>query len=358
MRAAGAERPPGRTVGGATRRQNSFEQALSRYRDITTKALLESIPAKGPPHLYDLVSAYPRRLGKGLRAGLCLATCSAYGGNEQQALNSAVAVELFHNGFLIHDDVQDDSEARRGAPTLHREHGIGIAVNVGNATNLLALRRIMENRQMVGPDRSSAIVEETERMMRHSLEGQAIELGWIRDNVCQLESSDYLRMCLKKTSWYSFIYPMRVGATVALGAQPQDRFCQLGWYVGAAFQIQDDILNLTGEYARYRKEIGGDLREGKRTLMLIRLLNVCTRRERRTLERYLATAPSGRTHAGARRILDMMASYDTIDFARRCARQLAGAALVEALAAFRGVPDSPSKQFILETVLYTVNRDR
>jgi geranylgeranyl diphosphate synthase type II len=358
VRTAGAERQRGRAAGGLAPRSESFEQVLARYRDITTQALLTSIPATGPPHLYDLVSVYPRRLGKGLRAGLCLATCSACGGTEQHALNSAVAIELFHNGFLIHDDVQDGSEARRGASTLHREHGVGVAINVGNATNLLALRRILENRRIVGADRSSFIVEETERMMRHSLEGQAIELGWIRDNVCDLESKDYLRMCLKKTSWYSFIYPMRVGAIVAVGAQPLDRFCQLGWYVGAAFQIQDDILNLTGEYTKYRKEIGGDLREGKRTLMLIRLLNVCTRRERRALERYLATAPAVRTRTEARRLFDMMVSYDTIDFARRAARQLAGAALVEALAAFRDVPDSKAKRFILETVLYTVNRDR
>jgi geranylgeranyl diphosphate synthase type II len=165
-------------------------------------------------------------------------------------------------------------------------------------------------------------------------------------------------LCLKKTSWYSFIYPMRVGAIVLVGAQPIDRFCQLGWYVGAAFQIQDDILNLTGEYTKYRKEIGGDLREGKRTLMLIRLLNVCTRRERRALERYLASSRTARTRSEGKRLYDMMVSYDTIDFARRCARQLAGAALVEALAAFREVPESEAKQFILETVLYTVNRDR
>jgi geranylgeranyl diphosphate synthase type II len=358
VRRAAGERLPGSAAGRAVPRRASFERALERYRDITTGALLDSIPGKGPPHLYDLVSAYPRRLGKGLRAGLCLATCSACGGNEQQALNSAVAVELFHNAFLIHDDVQDESLARRGASTLHREHGVGIAVNVGNATNLLALGRILENRRIVGPDRSGFIVEETERMMRHSLEGQAIELGWIRDNVCDLESRDYLRMCLKKTSWYSFIYPMRVGAIVAVGAQPLDRFCQLGWYVGAAFQIQDDILNLTGRFTQYRKEIGGDLREGKRTLMLIRLLNVCTRRERRAVEGYLATSRGVRTRRQVKWLHDMMVAYDTIDFARRCARQLAGAALVEALSAFRDVPDSPAKRFILETVLYTVNRDR
>jgi geranylgeranyl diphosphate synthase, type II len=337
---------------------HAFEQTLARYRDLTTNALLASIPTNGPPHLYDLVSAYPRRRGKGIRAGLCLATCRALGGSEQLALNSAVAVELFHNAFLIHDDVQDESIARRGGPTLHRKHGPGIAVNVGNATNLLAMRRILENRAIIGPERATAIVGETERMMRHTLEGQALELAWISDNVCALEPVDYLRMCLKKTSWYSFIYPMRVGATVAGSARPASDFCQFGWYVGAAFQVQDDILNLVGKYARYRKEIGGDLLEGKRTLMLIRLLSVCSSRERGQVKRYLGKPRRERTPTQAGWLFDLMVRYETIDFARRAARQLAGAALVEALRELRDVPDSAAKRFILDMVMYVVSRDR
>jgi geranylgeranyl diphosphate synthase type II len=340
------------------RRSRSFERALGRYRDIATETLLASIPANGPPYLYDLVSAYPQRRGKGLRAALCLATCRAFGGNDEHALNSAVAIELFHNGFLVHDDVQDESLARRGGSTLHRQHGTGIAVNVGNATNLLAMTRIRENRSIVGPERAAFIVEETERMMRHTLEGQAIELAWIFDNVCDLEPADYLRMCLKKTSWYSFIYPMRVGATIAAGARPLNDFCRFGWYVGAAFQVQDDILNLTGQYERYRKEIGGDLLEGKRTLMLIRVLGVCTAAERRRLERYLAKPRRQRTATEANWLFDLIVRSDSIEFARRSARQLAGAALVEALQAFRNVPDSPAKQFVLDMVMYVVSRDR
>jgi geranylgeranyl diphosphate synthase type II len=335
-----------------------FEESLAQYRDLATRALLDLIPNGGPRYLYDLVSVYPRRLGKGLRAALCLATCGALGGSEQQALNSAVAAELFHNAFLIYDDLQDESIVRRGASTLHREHGNGIAVNVGNATSLLALRRVIENRRILGPATSWLIVEETERMMRYSLEGQAVELGWIRDNVCDLKPRDYLQMCLKKTSWYSFIYPLRVGAIVAQGAQESDRFCRFGWYFGAAFQIQDDILNLAGDYAKYRKEIGGDLWEGKRTLMLIHLLNRCTQKEYRALQYILRKRRSERASDDIEWIYALMLRYRCIELAQRSARQLVGAALIEALRAFRGVPDSDYKQFIFEMVLYVVNRER
>jgi len=336
----------------------SFEETLARYRDLTTRALLDVIPRAGPRYLYELIPSYPRRLGKGLRAALCLATCRALGGSEQKALNSAVAIELFHNAFLIIDDVQDESIRRRGGPTLQKEHGVGIAVNVGNGTSLLALQRLMANREILGPKLSAGVLQETERMMRQSLEGQAIELGWIRDNRCHLDPNDYLQMCLKKTSWYSFIYPLRVGAMVATGRElDAERFCRFGWYFGAAFQIQDDILNLTGRYSKYGKEIRGDLWEGKRTLMLVHLLEHCTPNERRNLKRFLAKPRDDRQRGEVEHVYNLMRRYGSIGFARTAARQLSGAALLEGLTAFRGLPDSQSKRFILEMVLYVTGRD-
>ena len=205
------------------------EAVLSRYRELTIDALLSDIPTAAPAWLYELVGAYPSRMGKGLRAALCLATCRTLGGDIEKALNSAVAVELTHNAFLIIDDIQDGSELRRGAPTLAAEYGLGIAVNVPNATNLLALQRLMANRWTIGPSLAWAILQESELMMRHSLEGQAIEVGWIRTNACDLVDDDYYRMCLKKSSWYTCIYPCRVGALIAEGRRDESgRFDRYG----------------------------------------------------------------------------------------------------------------------------------
>jgi geranylgeranyl diphosphate synthase type II len=285
--------------------------------------------------------------------------CKALGGSEKQSLNSAAAIELFHTAFLIHDDIQDGSERRRGGPTLHQTYGVGIGVNVGNAANVIALQRLIANRSKLGALATWRIVAETEEMLRQSLEGQALELGWIRDNVCELTTKDYLRMCLKKTSWYSFIYPLRVGAIIAKGSDLDPlSYIRFGWYLGAAFQIQDDILNLTGSYHLYGKEIAGDLWEGKRTLMLLHLLDHSAPRQRHAIKRFLAKPRSERKREEVAWLFQLMVRADSINFARRKSQQLAGAAFLEALTALRGVRESEAKRFILEMVLYVVQRNR
>ena len=320
--------------------------------------MLSEIPAAAPAGLYELVRAYPSRSGKGLRAALCLATCRALGGDLDKALNSAVAVELTHNAFLILDDVQDGSELRRGAPTLSAEHGVAVAVNVGNATNLLALQRLMANRWTIGPSLAWAVLQESALMMRHSLEGQAIEVGWIRDNACELVDDDYYQMCLKKSSWYTCIYPCRVGALIAEGAREgSTRFDRYGCYLGAAFQIQDDVLNLTGQFSRYGKEISGDLWEGKRTLVLIEYLRRCAPAERERMKRFLAKRRRERTEDEVLWMRDQLIGSGCVDTVRARARTLAEEAHAEALRAFQDAPDSDDKQFLLDLPFYMVERD-
>jgi geranylgeranyl diphosphate synthase type II len=336
-----------------------FEQRLSYYREIALNNLFDVLPSREPKqYFYDLLPEYPRRAGKGLRAALCLATCRAYGGRIQNAINSAVAIELFHNGFLVHDDIQDESIFRRGNETLHTQHGLGVAVNIGNALNLFSLQVLMKNREMLGAPLAWQLFSETSEMLRQTLEGQALELGWIRDNACHLTEQDYLRMVLKKTAWYTCIYPCRAGGLIATGGGINpDRFYRFGWFLGVAFQIQDDLLNLVGDYGRYGKEICGDIWEGKRTLMLIHLLNHCTSPEKSELEAILALSRQERSKEHIDRIYEMMTDYGSIDFGRQCAKQFAGAALYEFTNAFGRLPDSDDKRFILEMVLYMIERE-
>ena len=337
----------------------ALEQRMARYRDLTLDRLLAEVPSSSSDYLWDLVPIYPRRGGKGMRAALCLATCRTLGASLPKALNTAAAIELLHNAFLVHDDAQDGSNLRRGQPTLHQEYGLAVAINVGNALNLLALGRLLDNHVLVGPHASLELMRDAQEMLYRTLEGQALEVGWIRDNVCDLDFRDYYQLCLKKTAWYTTIFPCRAGAWIATGnrrdARRLDRY---GWYLGLAFQIRDDLLNLTGQAERYGKEIADDLLEGKRTLMLIHLFRSTQGRERQRLERFLETPRPARSADDAHWVLEQMATRGSLDFAQRTARRLAGAALAEAIEALRDVPDSADKGFLFELPLFVVERDR
>src|SRR3989441_13099212 len=175
---------------------------LKEYGDVTRVALCDYLGPREPRrHLYSLVADYPRRGGRMLRPSLCIATARAFGAGLEDAVRTAVALELLHNAFLVHDDVEDESDERRGRPTLHALHGVPLAVNVGDALTLLGLRALMDNRLRLGPWLTMRILEEAERMAREAVEGQAIELGWRRDNATELTETDYLPMGLKKTAW-------------------------------------------------------------------------------------------------------------------------------------------------------------
>jgi geranylgeranyl diphosphate synthase type II len=335
-----------------------FHERLSRYRETTLAGLLSAVPSGEPEkYLYGPLAAHLSRVGKAIRPALCEATCQAFGGDPAEARISATAIEMLHNAFLVHDDVEDESELRRGLPTMHAEHGAPLAINAGDMLTALSLRMLRENVSKLGTALTSRVYDEFDHMIRQSLEGQAMELGWVRDNRCDITEKDYLQMVLKKTCWYSFIHPCRIGALIATrDGVDLDRFNRFGSYLGTAFQIQDDLLNLTGDERRYGKEIGGDLLEGKRTLMLIHLLRQLDTREAARVAEHLGQPRAGRTTRDTRWILQLMESKGSLDHARRVTKQLAGAALYEFNNAFGSLPESDEKKFLNQIIPYMVSR--
>lgn len=231
--------------------------------------------------LRELVLEYPSRGGKALRPALSIAVCLGLGGHLDAILPTAATLELYHNAFLIHDDIEDESWWRRGKPALHIDHGIPIAVNVGDAMLSLSLQPLLDNVERIGLGPALRILRAVAHMTRQTVDGQAIELNWVRSNTWRLDDTDYLRMVELKTSWYSFITPLQAGA-IAGGAAPEHVTALecFGRHLGAAFQITDDLLNLRAVPEDYGKEIGGDLWEGKRTLMLLHALRCAPPAER------------------------------------------------------------------------------
>lgn len=336
-----------------------MKSMLAEYGADTLKGIHQYIPDKEPrKYLYQLVSEYPNRGGKGFRPGLCIAACKAFGGEQEDAQNSAICLELLHNAFLIHDDVEDESFFRRNKPTLHSTNNNAIAINVGDAMQVLGLYPLFNNREKLGDKVAMKIFLEVQHMVTESVEGQAMELGWRKDNACDLKEEDYLRMILKKTCWYTCIHPIRIGAIIGTkGRVNPEKFDRLGYFMGTSFQIQDDILNLIADEKKYGKEIGGDILEGKRTLMLIHLMENCNAQEHAEIKNFLSLPIRSRKSKEAAAILKLMHEYGSISYAKNTAQYLAGAALKEFYTIFSRLPDSKDKALIENIILYMINRE-
>jgi geranylgeranyl diphosphate synthase, type II len=334
------------------------EEELARYRSVVAAALESDLPRGEPTSwLYDLVAEYPGRDGKGLRPALCLATTEAFDGRPAEAVPSAVAIELLHNAFLVHDDIEDESELRRGRPTLHAEHGVPLALNAGDALAILGLGPLRRNAEVLGPRLAARIADEFVTMARYTLEGQAIELGWIRDRVEGLTPEDYLGLIMRKTCWYTTIHPLRIGLLVGtLGAGNPDRMVDFGFHLGAAFQIRDDVLNLVGDESLYGKEILGDVLEGKRTLLLIHLLAEAGGADRAFLDGFLARSRHDRTREEAERVRELMVAHGSLAFAEEYARLFALRAEDSYGHAFGVAANTAAGRFVRRLIGYMLER--
>ena len=295
---------------------------LRMYGAIVERAADASLPRREPvAQLYDLVRDYPTRAAKHLRPALLLASCEAFGGALDDALPVAAALELMHNAFLVHDDIEDGSELRRGRPTLHAQHGVPLALNAGDALTLFAMSTFYDGARRLGSMTAAAVHDELHEAVRRTIEGQAIELGWHRDGEVDLRPQAYIEMVLLKTCAYTTVYPIRVGAIIAGQDRADlDALTAFAAPLGVAFQVRDDLLSLERAGAA-GKDALGDLFEAKRSLAMIHLLQVAAPSEARFLRRFLRQRR--RTPAAVDDVLTMMHERGSITFAQSIADQLA-----------------------------------
>jgi len=340
-----------------------FSQMLEQMKGVKSRVdslLLEDILPKSHniaevELLYKMMRDYPERGGKGMRPFICVTSCRAFGGGEDDVLLTAASLEIFQNWILIHDDIEDGSELRRGAPALHRKYDWTLALNTGDALHGRMWQALLRNRERLGGERTLDVMDEFARMINETTEGQQMELSWVVSKNWRISEEDYYRMCTKKTSWYTVISPMRLGG-IAAGADPQTlgALIDAGTTLGVAFQIHDDVLNLSAG-AKYGKQYADDLLEGKRTLILIRLLQVGTREEKQRMIELFAM-PREERKAHLDEILEMIERYKVLTFANERASHL----LDEALATLRTIRwpgEREAVQRLEEIARYSVERD-
>ena len=340
-----------------------IEEVESHLRTVAKtvrRAMLDAIPDGEPAQwLYAPMREYPSRPGKALRPALCVSASRAFGSAPEGLLGVAVAIELLHNAFLIHDDIADGSEIRRGRPTLSAAHGMAAALNAGDGLAMVAGQVLRKATRQFSTELADKVWHEFDAMAMRTLEGQAIEIGWQVDNIEDLRPDDYLELIMHKTCWYTTIHPLRVGALIGSNGEadlaPMVRF---GFHFGAAFQIRDDLLNLVGDERTYGKEILGDLHEGKRTLSLMHLLSVATGADRVLLSDYLRRDRTDRSDDMVHTVRRLMDDYGSIDYTREYAEGILLVAEEYFEQAFTGAQPGPDLDFLRMLVPYVWARWR
>lgn len=250
-----------------------FTQFVSLWHPKVEACLAAQFDGKGKgdldTYLYRPFAEFSSRGGKRLRPILCLLGCMAAGGNPQDALSAAIAIENFQSAALIHDDIADEGDLRRGKPCLHRSEGIGIAINVGDLALVQTSNAILSDSSLE-PAVRCAMLDELSHMMLRTLEGQALDLGWVRDERWDITPDDYRNMATLKTAHYSAASPLAIGATLAQApSHTVEQLRSIGLAAGLAFQLQDDLLNLVGDPQAQGKDWRSDITEGKRTLIAL-----------------------------------------------------------------------------------------
>ena len=278
---------------------NSYLSAINEWIDLE---ITKNIPDGSPKDfLYDLIKEYPLRGGKKFRPALVFLCCELFGGDPKEAIITSLAIELFHNFALIHDDIEDRSEIRRGQPTLHKKHGTALAINAGDALFGLVYETLLKNFQILDKDTAIKIYRLINKVIRHTFEGQAMDIGWIEKRFFP-NKNEYKKMIVKKTGFYSGRGPCQFGALIGKASRQEINTVGIfGETIGIGFQIRDDLLNLTEKNelkaptpgsGGYGKEWCGDIVEGKRTLITIELLDRLSKKDSNYLKKILLKSRS------------------------------------------------------------------
>ena len=342
-------------LAGVDETPTTFESYLKSFADPVGELINSYIPQGShgdmDRYLYAPLYQYSENAGKRHRPLICFAACLAVGGDPDRAMSAAAAIEHFHSAALIHDDIADEAELRRGEPCLHLTEGLGLAINMGD----LALSMVngpVVNDPLLDDATKVRVISELISMTCRTVEGQALDLGWARDGRYDITPEDYLTMAVHKTAHYSGAVPLAVGAIVAGASEEQvEALRSYGLDTGLAFQIQDDLLNLVGTDEAKKKDFRSDITEGKRTLVVVHALQNAGAAARARLVEILSSKE--RDPEVLAEAVAIMEEAGSVDYARAYAENLsqnAKARLVEV------IEPSPYRDLLVSMADWFVNR--
>ena len=273
--------------------------SVEKYQDEFNKFLKNFIPPSHPNNLYDPVKYILSLNGKRIRPILTLLTCDIFKKEYKSALNAALAVEVFHNFSLVHDDIMDEAPLRRGTETVHVKWDLNTAILSGDVMLILAYQ-LFEN---YSGDTFVSLAKLFSKTAVQVCEGQQMDIDYTKQKIVSV--TQYLQMIEYKTA-VLIGAAMKMGAIVAKKSKSiQNNIYNFGRNLGLAFQIQDDYLDTFGDKEKFGKIIGGDIIENKKTYLFTRALELLDENNTKKL----LSLYSSKSDDSAKKILEVKQLY-------------------------------------------------
>lgn len=329
----------------------TIERKLKANSAKVNRYINNLLEPRRPEVLYEAAKHVVASGGKRLRPFLVLKSCELVGGNPDSAVPFAAAMEVLHNFTLIHDDIMDGDDLRRGVPTVHKLWGVPIGIASGDLLLTKVYQAMVEQATEGGLpcERVIACIEKVTDANIAICEGQVLDLSF--PSVTDVSEDDYLTMVGEKTSAL-FKACAEIGAIAGGGGLAEVvKLGSFAWDAGIAFQIIDDILGVVGDEKTLGKPVGSDLREGKKTLIVIHALKRASPIERKAITRVLGVKDAKTSEIEAAN--EALRSTGGIDYARAKAREYAD----KAKATLTLFPESQAKNDLLGLVDYFMKRN-
>ncbi len=318
---------------------NTFKEFVEAHRSHIYKKICDYVPVKEPVAHYKIMRDYIDRQGKYRRPGLVLLTAYLYGATLKDAIIPAAAQQLSEDWILMQDDVEDDSELRRGKPAAQKLYGWVHSFNASNTGQMAMWKMLDDYTREKGPVRGGAVYDKFYDMLSYTVEGQYIENEFIYNtkDLSKIEEPFYLRIADSKTCFYTVYGPMQIGALTGNASETDLKILkEIGYNAGIAFQITDDILDMIGDEKEFGKKNYGDLYEGKVTLIMLHTYKNATPEEKAKIDKIYKKKRTEKNEDEINYLRELIEKYEGIKYAESV-REKYGVKAKEAVERYIGI---------------------
>ena len=324
---------------------SDVKEVLGKYSTEITKTIEDELSTIAPENLGEASIYLTRAGGKMLRPGLTLIVSEAVGGNRESALKSGAAIELIHTFSLIHDDIMDDDDMRRGMPSVHKVWGDDVAILAGDTLFSKAFEMIINSKDTTPEQNNKTLATVADACVK-ICEGQALDMGF--EERFDVDEDEYMEMIFKKTG--ALIAAATKAGAIMGGASDDvvDVMYEYGRLIGLAFQIQDDYLDLASVEETLGKPIGSDIGKGKMTIIAIK--GIASDDSGRLLE---ILKDDENSQEDIDEAIEILKECGAIEYARKLALD----SVNQAKEILDILPDSSSKQVLLDIADFVLERN-